>query len=100
MSCTKARAVLSETETKVVEEVDAKQEVITTSDVWTVLSRADKIYVASGQKILTYEPNSSNRDELIKKTTGRTGNLRAPALKIGNELYVGFNTSMYDSLGR
>ena len=73
---------------------------IASAEVWRILSGAEKVYVASGQKTLTYEPHDSNRGELLKKATGRTGNLRAPALKIGNELYVGFNVLLYENLAK
>ncbi len=66
--------------------------------VWDFLEQADTVYVASGQKTLSFKPDSSNRDELIKKATGRTGNLRAPALRIGNDLYIGYNAAMYEGL--
>lgn len=66
--------------------------------VWDFLVQADTVYVASGQKTLSFKPDSSNRDELIKKATGRTGNLRAPALRIGNDLYIGYNAAMYEDL--
>ena len=80
------------------EEVDAKKEVITSEDVWSVLSAAETVYVASGKKTLEYIPSSSNKDELIKKATGRTGNLRAPTVRRGKLLYVGFNQEMYNTL--
>jgi hypothetical protein len=54
--------------------------------------------VASGQKTLSFKPDASSRGELVKRATGRTGNLRAPALRIGNDLYIGFNASMYEDL--
>ncbi|BHH82883.1 hypothetical protein LA52FAK_11720 [Desulforhopalus sp. 52FAK] len=63
-----------------------------------MVKTADKIVVASGQKTLEFDPNSAEKDEIIKKITGRTGNLRAPALKIGNVYYIGFNVGMYDNL--
>ena len=66
--------------------------------VWSFLQNASSVHVASGQKTLTFEPDSSNKDELIKKATGRTGNLRAPALRIGDDLYIGFNVAMYEDL--
>ncbi len=62
------------------------------------MKSADKIVVASGQKTLEYEPETADKDEVIKKITGRTGNLRAPALKIGNIYYIGFNVGMYEDL--
>jgi len=54
--------------------------------------------VASGKKTGEYTPCEANREELIKKATGRTGNLRAPTLRKGKVLYVGFNQGMYDTL--
>lgn len=63
-----------------------------------MLSQADTVHVASGQKTLIYKPDSNNKEELIKKATGRTGNLRAPALRIGNDLYIGYNQAMYEGL--
>lgn len=59
---------------------------------------AEKVMVASGQKTLEYDPATADKDELLKKITGRTGNLRAPALKIGNVYYIGFNAGMYENL--
>jgi len=56
------------------------------------------VYVASGQKILSFTPDEQSREELVKKATGRTGNLRAPALRIGGVLYIGYNASMYENL--
>jgi hypothetical protein len=53
--------------------------------------------VASGQKTLSFKPDLSNRDELINKATGRTGNLRAPALRLGNDLYIGYNAALYEN---
>lgn len=58
------------------------------------------MYVASGQKTLSYKPEQASKEELVKKATGRTGNLRAPALRIGNDLYVGYNVSMYEELSK
>ena len=78
--------------------MDAKKEVIGPDQVWDFLTSAETVYVASGQKTLSYKPDSSTKDELIKKATGRTGNLRAPALRIGRDLYIGFNSTMYGDL--
>ena len=66
--------------------------------VWSFLKQASTVHVASGQKTLTFTPDSSNKEELINKATGRTGNLRAPALRIGDDLYIGYNSAMYEDL--
>lgn len=79
-------------------EVDAKKETFMDEDVWKLVQNAEKIVVASGQKTLEYAPGLADKEELLKKITGRTGNLRAPTLKIGNVYYVGFNVGMYENL--
>jgi hypothetical protein len=98
VSCTKARAAFEAGKQKIGEEVDAKKSVIGPDAVWEFLAQADTVHVASGQKTITYTPDSSTREELLNKATGRTGNLRAPALRIGNDLYIGYNQAMYDAL--
>lgn len=62
------------------------------------MQTADKIVVASGKKTLEYDPGTADKDEVLKKITGRTGNLRAPSLRIGNVYYIGFNVDMYESM--
>lgn len=98
MSCTKAREAFAESAVEITEECDAKTNVVGPDEVWQVLSSARIVNVASGQKTLTFKPGQDDKEELIKKTTGRTGNLRAPAVRLGTELYVGFNVPMYESL--
>lgn len=81
------------------EEIDAKKQTYTGADVWNAFAGAEKIYVASGKKIIEFNPASDDREDILKKITGRTGNLRAPTLKCGNIFYVGYNTDMYEQLG-
>ena len=66
--------------------------------VWDFLKQASNVHVASGQKTLIFKPDSASQDELISKATGRTGNLRAPALRLGNDLYIGYNAALYEDL--
>ncbi len=62
------------------------------------MASADKVFVASGKNIVEFKPDDYNKVEILEKITGRTGNLRAPALKRGNVFFIGFNTDMYDRL--
>lgn len=79
-------------------EVDAKKQTCKTDEAWALVKSADKIVVASGQKTLEFDPKSADKEQILKKITGRTGNLRAPSLRIGDVYYVGFNVGMYESL--
>ena len=83
----------------IIEEVNASKETISGDDVWNLLKEAPTIFVASGKKILQYVPGDDVKEELMKKACGRTGNLRAPTLKIGDNYYIGFNEPMYEQIG-
>ena len=79
-------------------EVNAKKETYSGEDAWNVIADASKVFVASGKKILEFDPASADKEELLKKITGRTGNLRAPALKQGDVFYIGYNVEIYNNL--
>lgn len=81
-------------------EADAKKESVSGDEAWEILSAAATVYVASGQKTIAFVPSEENREELMKRATGRTGNLRAPAVKRKNILYVGYNQEMYETMSR
>jgi len=69
-----------------------------------LLAGLEKVIVTSGKKILEFDDikNTSKIDdneEMMKKIIGRSGNLRAPSLRIGSNLYVGYNEELYERLG-
>jgi len=84
----------------VTKEVNAAKETLKGDAVWDVIGDAEKVYVTSGKKILEYDPGEADREEVLKRVTGRTGNLRAPTLRRGRVLYVGYNDELYGTLIR
>ena len=78
------------------EAVEARKMKIAGEDAWNLLSGAKKIVVGKGKKVLTFDPKTDDKEEILKHCLGRTGNLRAPTLKIGDLLVVGFNDAMYE----
>lgn len=83
----------------IVTEINAKKESYADEDAWQVIAEATKVYVASGKNIIEFNPATADKDKMLKKITGRTGNLRAPTLKLGDRFYVGYNIDMYEKLG-
>lgn len=77
--------------------MNAKKDTLDKEGAAELLKTAEKVVVASGKKILEFTP-PENTEEMLAKATGRTGNLRAPTLKVGNTFYVGFNVEMYEQL--
>ncbi|MSU77311.1 MAG: hypothetical protein EXS16_04350 [Gemmataceae bacterium] len=58
------------------------------------------IHVAKGKKCVTLDLASQRPDDdtLAGMMLGPTGNLRAPTIKHGKTLYVGFNEDAYKAL--
>ena len=77
------------------EAVEARKQQITDETAWKLLEGAKEIVVGRGKKFLLFKPSATSKAEILNNCLGRTGNLRAPALKIGNRFIVGFNEDMY-----
>ena len=98
VSCKKAQEVLEIKKVDVTEQGDAKKEKIDDDQAWEMLSKAPKVFIAQGKKLLEFIPSSDNKEEILKRAMGRSGNLRAPTLLIGESYYVGFSADMYEEL--
>jgi hypothetical protein len=75
--------------------VDARKEVLAGEEAWRLLAAATEIVVAKGKKYLVLDPQKESKEDILKHTLGRTGNLRAPTLQIGNRLLVGYSDALY-----
>jgi hypothetical protein len=57
------------------------------------------VVVARGKNPLTFDMTGPvNEDELVEAMLGRTGNLKAPTLRLGKTLLVGFGEAAYKSV--
>ncbi|MCA9213341.1 MAG: hypothetical protein KDB27_09770 [Planctomycetales bacterium] len=61
---------------------------------------ANKIYAAKGKKVVVFDMKKDPPDDetLRKAIVGPSGNLRAPTLRKGKTLVVGFNEDTYNEL--
>jgi len=64
-------------------------------DARALAAEASTVIVAKGKKITTFEIGSKPSDEVVDAMLGPTGNLRAPTLRSGSSLLVGFNEEQY-----
>jgi arsenate reductase-like glutaredoxin family protein len=64
-----------------------------------VLKGVRHLHVANGKKIATFDLSKDrpSDDELLGMLLGRSGKLRAPALRSGDMLVVGFNQDLLAS---
>jgi len=87
--------------TEISETVDARKQPISREGAWDLLKGAKEIVIGKGKKFLKITPSAHSREEILENCLGRSGTLRAPALKIGNRFIIGFNDDMYrEYLGR
>ena len=57
---------------------------------------ASRIIVAKGRKVVEFEPRGAPPDDaVLDAMVGATGNLRAPLLRVGKTLLVGFDADSY-----
>lgn len=45
--------------------------------------------------MVEWKPSAGNRAEILKEAMGRSGSLRAPSVKLGDTLVIGYNDAVY-----
>ena len=78
------------------EAVEARKQTIESDDAWAILGSAKELVVGRGKKFQVFDPKKDDKEAVLKVCLGRTGNLRAPTLKMGDRVVVGFNDDMYE----
>ena len=78
-------------------EVDAKKATITRQRALDVLDGVDEVYATKGKKVVhvDLEREKPDRATLESLLVGPSGNLRAPTLRRGRTLVVGFDEATY-----
>jgi len=77
--------------------VDAKKQTIKGDQALGVLAGADHLYAAKGKRVVHVDlrKGKPDRTTLLALLLGPTGNLRAPTLRKGRTLLVGFDEATY-----
>ncbi len=65
------------------------------SDARELAKAAATVIVAKGKKVSTFKPKGKPSKEIVDAMLGPTGNLRAPVVRAGKTLLVGFNEEEY-----
>lgn len=103
VSCQRARDFLeAEGLSEVRDQADASKDRRGRDEAITLARAAKKVIVVKGKKIVTFDMKTDPPDDdtLAAHLIGPTGNLRAPTLRQGSTLLVGFNGEAYrDVLG-
>ena len=67
-------------------------------DALALASAASKVIVAKGKKLDTFPIKGAPGDEVVDAMLGPTGNLRAPTMRVGKTVMVGFNEAQYQAI--
>jgi len=88
--------VLQADEVVVAEERNARKEPLSEDEVRSLLGAVSAVWIARGRKIRELDPADCSPEDL----KGPTGNFRAPIVRVGNRLLVGFHPdALRDLLG-
>jgi hypothetical protein len=66
-------------------------------DAAELAKQASLVIVAKGKKVSEFKPAGKASKELVEAMLGPTGNLRAPTLRSGKTVVVGFNEDVFQA---
>ena len=80
--------------------VDAAKEKRGRDEALKLARAADRVVVARGKKVVTFDMKKDPPDDdtLVSYLLGPTGNLKAPTLRLGRTLLVGFSEAAYQQV--
>jgi len=97
MSCVKAQGFLDQHAVRIDEQADARKERKGEREALALAKSAVRVVVAKGKSVVSFDMKNDPPDDetLLAHLLGPTGNLRAPTLRKGSTLLVGFSESAY-----
>lgn len=80
--------------------MDAKKDRRGEAEALELVSAVTKVVACKGKKVVSFDlkKDPPGDDELVKHLLGPTGNLRAPTLRRGKTLLVGYNEDAYQEV--
>ncbi len=81
------------------ETVDARKTKLGADDLPALFADAESVTVGQGKKSATFARSAGalDMDALVAKALGRSGNLRAPAMRVGRHWLVGYCEPAWDA---
>ena len=99
-SCRKTQEFLASANIKAKQEVNAKKDTHGEAESLALVKQVNELYAAKGKKVvhIDLKKEKPGKETLKSLLLGPTGNLRAPTLRIGKKLIVGFNAATYSKI--
>jgi arsenate reductase-like glutaredoxin family protein len=102
VTCGRTQEFLAEKKIETAELVDARKTRLTLRDAEALLAGMHELVAAKGKKVERVDLRAGRPDKatLARLMLGPTGNLRAPTLKVGRTLVIGFDPATYKAILR
>lgn len=100
MTCAKTQEFLAENAVSTQEQWDARKVRQGPAEALALLSDVDELYAMRGKRVVRFDLRTERPDDetLLSCMLGPTGNLRAPTIRVGRTLLVGFEGETYRSV--
>lgn len=76
--------------------VDARKQALAGEAAWNHIASFSKVIIAKGKTWVECIPTQDQKESILALALGRTGNLKAPSLQLGDQLLVGYCDALYD----
>jgi len=88
---------LAESNAETITEVNAKKTKFAADAALELVNASTDLYVTRGKHVVHFKLKQDHPgdDEILKLILGPSGNLRAPTIRIGRNLVVGFNEELF-----
>jgi len=93
MTCRRAEEFLDQRGAKIVQQIDARKERLGPAAALRLARSVRHVFVARGKKFMHFDMKADppGDAELKRHLIGPSGNLRAPTVRAGDRLFVGFH---------
>lgn len=99
-TCGKTAAFLEEHRIGITAQEDARKTPLVEADALKLVGQVNDLYVTRGTKVIHINLKTERPDDetLLGLLIGPSGKLRAPTLKIGKTMIVGFDQATYEKV--
>lgn len=99
-TCGKTATFLADHNIAVKTQVDARKTPLVDADALELVRQVNQIYVTRGTKVVHLDLKRDQPDDaaILALLIGPSGKLRAPTLKLGKTLVVGFDQATYEQV--
>ena len=95
-TCKKSQTYLNDHEAEIAEQVEARKIKFDAKQSLEMVRESKRLWVARGRSMSEVDMKSLSDEELVGLVTGRSGTLRAPAIRSGQKMFIGFHQQTFD----